>query len=203
MSFAPIQVGLDLLRDVIAPDLRLDIGRQLMVRVADVGANGRGTISLAGIKLDARLPADAKPGDELRLVVKELDAEQVVLQTVEDEGRPEQTLSPGLQAGQAQAMLADGGTLALTRRYQSHPGRDGGEVHTLALRYDAPNLGAVDLSFVMDGTSLRLALTAPPGASYEAMTSESEQLADVIAQAAQRRVAVSVTPRREPLEVFA
>jgi len=75
----PLAVDANLLRAVLAPDLKLDIGRLLMVRVASVEADGRGVLSLAGMLLEAELPESVSAGQELRLQVRELTPEKVVL----------------------------------------------------------------------------------------------------------------------------
>lgn len=200
MSFAPISVDVALLRDVLTPELNLNIGRELMVRVADVGVDGRGTINLAGIPLDARLPANVSAGEELRLVVQDVSPERVVLQIQE-----QPTVSPQTAATvpEQRVDLPDGSSLSVARRPASSPASGGEAVHTLALRYDAPNFGSVDMNFMMDASGLRLALTVPAGDAYDSAATTSSELADAIATAAGRSASVAISPRREPLEVFA
>src|SRR5262252_7649042 len=53
-----------------ARTLTLGPGSELAARVLEApNPSGVGTISLAGVKLPARLPAEVQPGQELRLVV--------------------------------------------------------------------------------------------------------------------------------------
>ena len=63
----PLAVEASLLRAVLSTDVKLTIGRELMVRVAAVTAEGRGVLSLAGMLLDAELPTTVRAGEELRL----------------------------------------------------------------------------------------------------------------------------------------
>src|SRR5271157_856371 len=74
----PVTISVALLRALETPDLKLAPGRAVMARVVDQQA-GRGQITIAGAKLDAQLPAHLRAGDELRLTVKEVTADRVVL----------------------------------------------------------------------------------------------------------------------------
>ncbi len=71
-------VDVALLRALETPDLRLVPGRAVMARVV-TQQGGRGQITIAGAKLDAQLPSNVRSGDELRLTVKEITADRVVL----------------------------------------------------------------------------------------------------------------------------
>jgi hypothetical protein len=199
MSFAPLSVQATLIRDVLAPDLTLTIGRELMVRVAATGPNGNGSISLAGVLLDATLPATAKAGDELRLIVRDISADRVLLQI-----DPEQAAPPPLALALGAAETATNARLLqLQERPGSGAGPTGTPRQTLALVYNAPTAGSIELRFVLDGSGLHLALTVPPGAPFELASASAEQLAAKLTEAAGRAATVRVRPRREPLEVFA
>src|SRR6266542_3222198 len=67
-----------LLRTVL-PGPALRPGAVLAARVLE-----KGLLSLAGARVSARLPDDVRPGDALRLRVKELGPERIVLQIVPD-----------------------------------------------------------------------------------------------------------------------
>jgi hypothetical protein len=75
--------------------------------------------------------------------------------------------------------------------------------HSLALRYDAPALGAVDLRFDLDSSSLRLSATLRAGEPYESALDRAGELRDVLSEAVGVPVTVDVLPRREPLDVYA
>jgi hypothetical protein len=57
----PIAVDIRLIRAVLAPELKIVPGRALMARVVAVDPRGRGTISIAGIPIDAQLPQAVVP----------------------------------------------------------------------------------------------------------------------------------------------
>jgi hypothetical protein len=194
----PLAVDLKLLRQVLAPELRLLPGRALMARVMVAGPPGRGTLNIAGITLTAELPKDVKAGQELRLVVREVTPERVVL-SLADSSQPPSA---------AEAIpLPGGGQLRVTERPPSESGRDqhgaraGG--HTLALRYDAPALGAVDLGFQLDDGALRVTIALAPGQPLELARARADTLRTALGAELDRAVSVTVVPRRQPLDLYA
>lgn len=193
----PLAVEASLLRAVLATDVKLTLGRELMVRVASVTAEGRGVLSLAGMLLDAELPCNVRAGDELRLQVRELTPEKVVL-AIKDDSQP----PPPLVVAQPQVPLPGGGSLEVTERDAGGSLAAGDQTHTLALRYNAPHLGAVDLHFTLTGGALALTVGVAPGA-YEQAEEHSSKLQASLASVAERPVKVTVVARREPVEVFA
>lgn len=199
MSFGPIAVELQLLRQLLGPELKLTLGRELMVRVADIQPGGRGVLSLAGMMLEAQLPDGVRAGDELRLQVRELTPDRVVLAVRPDQEQPVPITAPL----QPPVELPGGGRLHVQEQRRERSGGAAGETHTLTLRYDAPAFGPVDMSFVLDQGSLRLTLTVAPGHSHEAAQDHAEALTQALGDAAGRPAAVTVLPRREPLEVYA
>jgi len=199
MSFAPIAVQLQLLRDLLGPELKLTVGRELMARVADVQPGGKGTLSLAGMLLEAQLPEHLHPGQELRLQVRELSPHHVVLGIQQNLAQPFPTATPA----QPPVPLPGGGLLQVGEHTSQSSGDPAAETHTLTLRYDAPALGPVDMTFVLDHGSLRLAVRVAPGQSYEDARSHAGALADAIGIAAERPATVTVASRHEPLELYA
>ncbi|MCW2993902.1 MAG: hypothetical protein JWQ18_1397, partial [Conexibacter sp.] len=105
MAAAP--VNLVLLRGLL-PDLTLTPGTFLTARVLD----GR-TLSLAGVKLGAQLPADVVAGQVLRLRVEEASAERIHLRVVEAPApqAAEHAAAPQVPASAYQLALP-GGVLA-------------------------------------------------------------------------------------------
>jgi hypothetical protein len=190
-----LAVDLQLLRSMIVGDLRLSVGRMLAARVASVDGGGRGTISLAGALLDAELPPGLVPGQEIRLQVRELTPEKVVLALQERPpvlDQPVTTPMPG------------GGMLEVRERSESASGGgEGPPTHTLTLVYEAPSLGAVEMRFVLDPTSLKLELQLSAGEPYKRARDASDELRAALAGAVQRTITVSVLPRREPVEIYA
>jgi hypothetical protein len=192
----PIAVDIRLIRAVLGTDLRVAPGRALMARVVSADGFGRGSLSIAGALVDAELPKDVQAGQDLRLVVRHVSPERVVLGLSGEAG--------AAAAAQAPVELPGGGTVRVSERdaSQSGPGADTGR-HTLALVYDAPTLGAVDLRFELDPQSLRVSAVLGAGEPVEQAQNRAGDLRDALSQALGRPVTVSVTPRREPLEVYA
>jgi hypothetical protein len=76
----------------------------------------------------------------------------------------------------------------------------------LALAYDAPALGTVDLRFELDPQSLKVNATLAAGQPAASATATAAELRDALTQAlgeGGRTVTVEITPRREPLDVYA
>lgn len=77
---APLAVDLRALRVLVGPDIKIVPGRAVMARVvAPQQPGGRGSLSIAGYLLEAELPESVRAGDDLRLVVKDVSAERVLL----------------------------------------------------------------------------------------------------------------------------
>lgn len=194
-----ISVNPQLLKLLLAPEVKLSVGRELMARVASIAENGRGQISLAGVLLEAELPKNLTPGQEIRLAVREMTPERLVLQL-----QPMATMPPPPPVAVQSAPLPGGGSV----RVQEEAKRSGGPgedqaIHTLALTYDAPSLGAVDLHFVLAPGGLRLQVTTAPGDAYAAADDASDHLTRSLGDALGVPISVSVTPRHEPLDVYA
>jgi hypothetical protein len=190
----PIAVDIRLIRAVLAPELKIVPGRALMARVVAVDPRGRGTISIAGIPIDAQLPREVRAGDELRLVVRHASAERVVL------GLSDQAVVPPPIA----VPLPGGSTVRVSD--QDEPGRArpaARDSDTLTLRYDGPALGAVDLRFELDPRSLKVTVSLPAGRSFELAQDAAGQLRSRLAESLGRAVSVDVAPRREPLDLYA
>ncbi len=194
-----LAVDAQLLRAVLTPDLTLTVGRVLSVRVADLMPGGRGTLSLAGVLLEAELPQDVKAGQELRLIVREVTPSRIVL-GIQDRGAVQAQLN-----APTAVPLPGGGSVHVTERDsggQAGTGSGSG-THTLALTYDAPSLGAVEMQFALDPSSLRLALTVAAGPAFELAEGSADQLSAALSSAVGRAISVTVKPRREPVEVYA
>jgi hypothetical protein len=188
---------------VLAPEIKVLPGRALMARVVVANGTGRGSLSIAGYLLEAELPKDVRTGDDLRLIVREVTPERVLLSLSEGHvqapaGEPVPTQPPPMEIS-----LPGGGTVQVTER-EAHGGEgsDGQETQSLTLRYQTPALGAMDLRFELDPGSLRLAVTVAP-ATLEAAQADAGTLREGLSQELQRAVSVTVAPRREPVDVYA
>lgn len=199
----PIAVDVRLIRAVLGAELRVTPGRALMARVVNVNPMGRGALSIAGALIDAKLPPGVQAGQDLRLVVRHVSPEQVVLGIAQEAG------AAAVQA-QPAAELPGGGRVRVSERdADPESGRataPGSGRHVLALAYDAPALGTVDLRFELDPQSLRVNATLAAGAPAASATDAAAELQRALAEAlggGGRTVTVEITPRREPLDVYA
>jgi len=192
----PIAVDIRLIRAVLGAELRLAPGRAMMARVVSVSPAGRGSLSIAGALIDAELPRGVEAGQELRLTVRHVSAERVVL-GLSDQNAPAAAAAPA-------APLPGGGTVQVTERDPggASAGR-GGDRHSMALRYEAPALGPVDLRFDLDPQSLRVSAVFAAGEPVEQARASAGELRDALSQALGRPVAVEISARREPLDVYA
>jgi hypothetical protein len=208
-----LAVDLALVRDVLLPDLRLTIGRAMMARVVTPGtADAKGTLSIAGYLLDAELPRGLRAGQELRLEVRDMDAHRVLLGISE---RPEHA-EPQAQAPPPHSQQVPGGWVPLpggaTLRIvedqleQEQGGgadRRDGESRTVALRLDGAALGAIDLRLQLSPDALRVDVALAPGAPMQAATADADALHAALLAGADRAVSVTVSPRHDPLDLYA
>jgi hypothetical protein len=193
----PLAVDASLLRTVLATDIRLTVGRELMARVASVTGAGRGVISLAGVLLEAEIPENLRAGAELHLQVRELTPDKVVLQIRQDAAPPQ--VAP-VEA--PRIPLPGGGFVKVTERDAGGPLTAGDQTHSVSVRYDAPTLGRLDLHFTLSAGALALTVAVAPEA-YETTDDHAAQLQSTLGEATQRTATVTVVARREPVDVFA
>jgi hypothetical protein len=191
----PINVDIRLIRAVLGAELRIAPGRVLMARVVRLNPAGRGSLSIAGALIDAKLPGGVQAGQELRLTVRQVSPERVVLGLSDHNAPPPPPAAP----------LPGGGTVQVSERDAGGGGGSGSgaDRHSLALRYDAPALGAVDLRFDLDPGSLRVSAVLAAGEPVELAQARATELRDALAEALGRPVTVDVSARREPLDVYA
>ena len=196
----PINVDIRLIKAVLGAELRIAPGRALMARVVTADGLGRGSLNIAGAVIDASLPKDVQAGQELRLTVRHVSPDRVEL-SMSDQTQPTAT-------GAEAVPLPGGGALRVTERDTGAGGGgsgsgDGADRHSLTLRYDAPALGAVDLRFDLDSQALRLSATLRAGEPYDLALEGAGKLGDALTDLIGRPVTVDVTPRHEPLDVYA
>lgn len=190
----PIAVDIRLIRAVLGAELRVAPGRVLMARVVATHPNGRGSLNIAGMTLEAKLPKEVQAGQELRLTVRHVTPDRVELSMSD----PSAVAAPS-------ASLPGGGALGVSERDAGGGAAAGGlDRHTLALRYDAPALGPVDLRFELDPGTLRLTATLAAGQPADRAREAATELRDALSAAiGDRAVSVDVRARREPLDVYA
>lgn len=200
----PLAVDLHLLTDIGTVGLRLNPGRGLMARVMAADGNGRGVINIAGAVIEAQLPRHVRAGEQVRLVVRHLDEQRVVLELVHSNAGGPQA-SGTAEPPPGAVALPGGGELRVA---QDAP--DGGSpdssrsgAQTVALSYDAPALGALDLRFELDAGGLRIHVAVSPGPAFALAQAGAEELRQALAQSGERPVSVTVSARRQPLDVYA
>ena len=113
MDVQPIAVQLITLQQVM-PDVTLRLGQSLLARVAERHGD-RGILMIAGQPLVAQLPEHVRAGDVLKLAVRDITAEQVVMQMHEGKEAAE-------TAAQQQRVRCGRGSVSRWRA-GSHPGR--------------------------------------------------------------------------------
>jgi hypothetical protein len=222
----PLAINPQALRVLVGPDIKIVPGRALMARVVQAPPGQKGSLSIAGYLLEAELPENVQAGQDLRLVIRDVNAERVLLAITDpheaDHAR-QADAQPAPQSPEAQAVhgqvpdpslaaqggwgpvpLPGGGTVQVTERDAGGAGGKAGDRQNVLLRYDAPALGSVDLRFQMDAGGLSLAVTLPAGQPLELAQAGAESLRQALLQAVPgRAVSVTVAPRREPLDLYA
>jgi hypothetical protein len=227
---APLAINPQALRVLVGPDIKIVPGRAVMARVVQAPPGQKGSLSIAGYLMDAELPENVQAGQDLRLVVRDVNAERVLLAITDphedaraEQGEQAQQSQQGQQTQQAPPLhaqspdpslaaqggwgpvpLPGGGNVQVTERDGGGAGGQPGERQNVLLRYNAPALGAVDLRFGMDAGALSLSVSLAPGQPLEQAQAGAESLRQALAASLPgRAVSVTVSPRREPLDLYA
>jgi len=191
----PIAVDVRLVGALLGTELRISPGRALMARVVAAAPSGRGALNIAGTVIDAELPGHVQAGQELRLIVSQVSPEKVVLRLSD---QPPPATAP------AAVPLPGGGSLRVTEQEPEGSGtRAAPGAHVLALRYDSHALGPVDLRFELDPASLRLGVSLAAGDPLQRALAGADELQRALRESVGRSVTVTVSPRREPIDVYA
>jgi hypothetical protein len=194
----PLSIDLRLLAELPGSGLRLTPGRGLMARVMQADGSGRGVLNIAGAVIEAQLPRHIRAGEQLRLTVRHLDAQRVVLELPRD---------PAAAAPAPPAVaLPGGGRLRVQAEEGGESDRGGGSGRgreTVSLSYDTPALGTLDLRFELRGDGLRVTVAAPPGRALELARSQASELREALLRTGDRPATVTVTARRETLDLYA
>jgi hypothetical protein len=137
-------------------------------------------LSLAGARVAATLPNEVKPGDVLKLRVKELAPERIVLQIVPDPP-PAATAAVALPGG------------ATARIVEDDDSSGGAGARAVVLRYDSPTLGRLDIRLSAAGATVH-ATDGPPAQAARAAAGDL---------AAALNAPVAVVGRRSALDARA
>jgi hypothetical protein len=190
----PVPVDLVLLRGLL-PDISLTPGTLLHGRVLDAR-----TLVLAGVRLAARLPEGAEPGQHLRLRVEEASADRIHLRVVEDQGAAAEQVAVPPTAYQ---VALPGGAVArvhVDEREEPEGGRGApGVAHSVVVRYDSPTLGRLDVR--LDRAAAAVHVSA--GEPAEVVRGAADVLRDALARVVGAPVQVTIHPRQETLDVRA
>ena len=194
----PIAVQLITLQQVM-PDVSLRLGQSLVARVAERHGD-RGILMIAGQPIVAQLPTEVRAGDVLRLAVKDVSAEQVIMQMHEGREAAQVAQQPSVP-------------LAFPGQPPSHvivddqaSGGDGtgeGDIAAIALTYDSPSLGAMNFRIGMDAANVVVEVRMAAGAPLEAGTAAAGVLRAALAEATERNAQVNVAVRPGSFDVSA
>ncbi len=190
----PLAVDLVLLR-ATAPDLPLVVGRILAARVVERQGERRGILNLAGAYVTAELPEDVEVGARLRLMVREVTSERVVLQLAE----PPPTLVP---AGAAEARAPfEAPVVRVEHREETDPSREH-PAHVVAVYVEDPRLGRVEVQITLDEQLVHARAALPDGPPLKAARRRAGELRAALATAARRPAEVDVVAGQGPLDVY-
>jgi len=174
------------------PDLVLRPGASVMARVASRG-EAHGVLVLAGIPLTAKLPAGIEAGATLKLQVEEVTPERVVLR-LDTQGAAAPTAPP--------APPLDPPRVAVGEPPRRRPG-SGEDEASVSLAFQSAALGRLDLRVDLATGIVDVGVMAPPGRAFDLAEASSERLRASLDEATGLRSTVRVTPRREPLDLYA
>jgi hypothetical protein len=199
-----LALDLALVRDILLPGLTLSAGRAMMARVVSAGEGSGGALAIAGYLLEAELPRELAAGQSLRLVVRNVSEDRVLLAVAAHEAP-----TPELQAQQqplaAPIPLPGGAELRVLEDDEEEEAGGGGQGgrHALGLRLDLPGLGALELRFGLDPGWVRTAIATDPGPPLARTQAQADELRDALARACERPATVTVSARRRPLDLYA
>lgn len=189
---APISVDALLLRTQM-PELVLRPGLSVVARVAARGEGPLGVLVLAGVPLTAHLPEEVEAGETLRLTVSEVSPERVTMKL--------EPQTPAVVPGQAPPPPPP--EVRVSEAPQRRRGADGEDVHTVALTFASGVLGRLDLRLELSPTGVTASVAAPAGDAHELAEAQAEALRDGLLARTGVPATVRVTPRREPLDLYA
>jgi hypothetical protein len=192
-----LRVEAALLRNLL-PDLVLREGMRVVASVAE-RAGQKGIIVLAGTPLAAQLPDDVKVGDVLRLVVAESTPDRVVLRVADPAAAP-----PPVPPPVVAVPLPGGGAARISVDDRDAGGGGAREHHEVRLTYASAALGPLELHLALAGPdAVRVNVRARAGAPFELAERHAAELADAVRTATGKPAQVSVSPRHDPLDVYA
>ena len=173
------------------PQLVLRPGMMLAARVAETHGD-RGLLMIANAALSAQLPDGVKAGDTLRLRVQEATSDRIVMRMETESQPPPMVPLPAGQTAQIEVGEREG------------EGRQGAAgTAQVAITYRSPALGAIDFRLALEGGAVTAHVMAREGAPFELARAQAEELRDGLHRATGKPVQLTVSPRRDPLDVYA
>lgn len=195
---------------------RLDPGAALVARVVSAPpAGGRGLVALAGMVLEARLPAGLAAGQTLHLRVTRADARELVVKIQPQPGDEHDERSAARLAGEL-AVRGDGELLRAALGLTGGPlWLPGGAAATVTVEPDeenedggpkggggeaaftlhCPHLGAVEVRLRMGAGGVRAGVVTPPGRLTERAEATLPELVTALQRATGLPAAASVAAR--------
>jgi hypothetical protein len=189
----PVVAIKTLLLQTQLPEVTLRPGTSVVGRVLSRGES-HGVLVIAGIPLTAQLPEEVgRTGETLRLSVSDVTPERVTLHLEQvipagQQPAPEQTSPPRVKVDDAPRTVRVGGE----------------ERSTVALSFHSDALGRLDLRLeLVTGKHVRASVEAAAGRPFAVAHRAAGGLQDGLHARTGLDAEVRVTPRREPLDVYA
>lgn len=182
------------------PDTTLRVGQSLVARVAE-RHDHKGILMLAGKPIVAELPENVRAGDVLKLSVKDITMDKVVMQMRESQeaSQPQQQnvipLSIPFPDGYPAFVQFDDAQGGGQDRESSFSG--------VALTYESPALGPINLRIGMDPTAVMVEVRIAAGHPLQLAKAAAEVLEEDLTQQIGRPATVSVQPRPGSFDVSA
>jgi hypothetical protein len=174
------------------PDLVLRPGLMLPAKVLERAGQHR-LLLLAGTPLSAELPDDLEAGARLRLRVEEVGPDRVVLRAVDTPATPG---APPLQPPDVALPLPGGRQAEVRVTERAAEGRAGDEPAVVALAYDSPALGTLDLRLVLQPRAgLAVTVGATAGAPEDRVRAAADGLRTALSEATGLPASVRVVGR--------
>jgi hypothetical protein len=175
------------------PELVLRPGTSVVARVLSRG-DAHGVLVIAGIPLTAQLPAEVgAKGETLRLSVSEVTPERVTLQL--DQAVPVTTPAVGDPRRAAARVQVEDPPRTVRAGEE--------ERSSVALSFTSEALGRLDLRLEVGGGRVRAAVETSAGRPFEVADAAADRLHDALHARTGLEAEVRITPRREPLDVYA
>jgi hypothetical protein len=167
----------------------------MMARVASRGET-HAVIVIAGMPVTAQIPPDVPAGATLKLKVQEVTPERVTLQIDPQQPTPPPTVVPGTAPMELRPHVAVEEPPARRR------GADGEPADVVALAFNSPTLGRLDLRLELRADRLLAEVTTPAGHPHSLASTNAERLRANL-EAVGLEATVKVRPRHTPLDLYA